>query len=335
MKGELRLIGGNALGNTVRRFDKEEFEELAVRLYLKLPYLGIKKFNVIPYYRNKQSFGDIDILCENIEQRDILKKKIIYECNTKSIHINSNVVSFEYKQLQVDLIFMPEKYYNSSLFYYSYNDLNNLTGRIAHKFGVKFGHRGLEYMFRTDHGNVSKDVLLTQDPKKIYDFLDYDYDRYSKGFEELEDIFEFVVNSKYFSSEVFQLEYLNHENRTRNRKRKTYQRFLEWLNSREPIKYEYHKDKDKYLPLIDEHFPEIKIFDQIKLFKEEEAIRKNISKKFNGKIIMSLLSELKGSKLGKFICDFKNQHKDFNNYILTTSDKQIKNDIIKFYEKIL
>lgn len=42
------------------------------------------------------------------------------------------------------------EHFNTSLEYLNWNDLGNLIGRIAHKFGLKYGHKGLLYIIKND-----------------------------------------------------------------------------------------------------------------------------------------------------------------------------------------
>jgi hypothetical protein len=59
--------------------------------------------------------------------------------------------------------------------------------------------------------------------------LAYNHSRFLEGFTRLKDIFSFAVSSPYAHPLVFDLERRNHKARTRDRKRTTQRRFLEWL----------------------------------------------------------------------------------------------------------
>lgn len=105
--------------------------------------------------------------------------------------------------------------------YYTYNDLGNLIGRVAHKMGMKFGHLGLLYPLR-DGDHLIAELVVTRDTRQALEFMGYDFDRWNQGFDQLTDIFEFAASTPYFNPEAFTLENLNHRNRTRNRKRNTF-----------------------------------------------------------------------------------------------------------------
>jgi len=246
-------MGGNALNFKTRRVNKDEYFLLYGEIKEKLNSLTFFKvhsglnpkilktvqMDLLPAYTDKEDYGDMDILCtdelfprEN-NNRQLLKNELHRLFNYKDIYCNTDVWSFDYKDFQIDLIFMRLKNYYTALTYYSYNDLGNLMGRVANKMGVKYGHEGLrKKLYSEDRSRPLLEINLTQDNAKIFDFLGYDYSLWQKGFKKLEDIFEFAVSTKYFTKDLFRLENLDHENRTRNRKRKTYMSFLEWLDKK-------------------------------------------------------------------------------------------------------
>jgi len=226
-------MGGNALQNIcyTRRYDVKEF--VPISLDVKDALYGIfSKSSIVPYYRNKQSFGDLDIIvCNQLDYnandiKDALKD--IFQ--PAGIVLNDRCFSFNYEELQVDVIVEEPKYYQTHLNYMSYNDLGNLVGRIAKSvFDVKYGHKGLIAPVRMDNTNVVSEIELSLDTYKMLSFLGFDPARFFAGFDEVEEVFEYVVGSKYFNAEFFDLENLNHINRTRNRKRENYQKFLKFL----------------------------------------------------------------------------------------------------------
>lgn len=329
-------MGGNALKNTyTRRYEREEFEIINKELKDKL----LKYFKHVDptiYYSEKQNFGDADFLClkDNNINIDTLKKFIINTFNSNEIFVNSNCVSFDYKELQVDLILTKKDNYDTSLIYYSFNDLGNLIGKIAHKFHLKWGFDGLRFVYRLNDKKLGE-IDVTKDYKKALSFLGFDVERYDKGFETLEDIFEYVISSKYFNPWLFDLEKLNRINRERDKKRNTYSKFLEYI---EPLKqntsiedyhYFYH-DKSVYLGLIDHYFPGF--LRKYRLLEKREERVKSISEKFNGRILIHEFN-ITGRELGKLITDFKNSFDsvfDYEEYILNNDIETILNKVKQF-----
>ena len=75
-----------------------------------------------------------------------------------------------------------------------------------------------------------KNILISTDTRKVFDFFDYDYDKFQNGFDEIEEIFDFIISSKYFSYDVYQYENLNRIDRKRNKRRKSYNKFFILFN---------------------------------------------------------------------------------------------------------
>ena len=138
-------------------------------------------------------------------------------------------------RFQVDLIQVPPDVFAFALGYFSYNDLGNLLGRVARLHGFKLGHNGLFRPLRSP-GNEShfvRDVLVTRDWPKALQFLGYDPARWELGFDSMEEMFAFVMDSRAFYPSAFPLEHRSHRARVRDRKRPTYTAFLQWLADRE------------------------------------------------------------------------------------------------------
>ncbi len=223
-------MGGNALKNcTTRRYLKSEYFILEAEvLGILRSLLPNRKIKPILAYGSKDSFGDMDILLESDHLHLSLETMIQNHFQSKEIYKNSNVYSFEYQAFQIDLICMSSLHFDTAYAYYAYNDLGNLLGRIAHKMGFSLGHEGLKIYYKEDNYQFAE-LIVSQDFEKILRFLGYDPSCYFKGFQTLEEIFSFVSTSPYFNADIFLLENRNHISRTRDRKRKSYQGFLQWL----------------------------------------------------------------------------------------------------------
>lgn len=335
-------MGGKALKNVdLIRLSKDDFYIFQDELIKKLEKLE-KLIIPIKAYKNKEDFGDIDILISKPKlEFEELKSFLIQNFNTKEIVKNGDIISFEYKNFQVDLIFEEIENIEIAEFYYSYNDLNNLTGKIAYAFGLKFGFTGLYYPLRTEHGNISKEILLTKQPNIIYEFLGYDFKIYQNGFNSLEDIFNFVVSSPFFSPQIFIKDEKSQIDKVRERKRKTYASFLDWLeiylkNNTKDF-YTFNEDKKQYLNKISDYFPQANLIKEIEHFEIHQRKLKVVSEKFNGKIVMEMIPNLSGKDLGNFIVNFKkhisNKYlKDFETCIFEFSNEKVISEIKDFCE---
>jgi len=174
------------------------------------------------------------------------------------------------------------------------------------KLNFKYGPDGFKVKCITENG-LTEDIVISKDSKKIFEFLGFDYERYLKGFDTLEEIFDWVINSKYFNYEKFLMDNLNHIDRKRNKKRATYQKFLEYINTKDLNslpKHEFNKEKETYIDIIDNYFPEVKLVEKLAELTTKDAYNKLIAERFNGNLIMEWTG-LKGKELGECIVNFK------------------------------
>lgn len=333
-------MGGNALKNTyTRRYDREEFDKLSHELIGMLEK-DFKRVAMPLFYKNKPSFGDADILISmegcNYNMRDYITAHF----KPNEIFHNGNCWSFDYKELQIDLITVSGEDFDSNYNYLSYNDLGNYIGKLAHGFGLKYGQEGLTYDHYFKGANIGR-ILISKDYDKIYEFLGLSYDRWKKGFDELEDIFKFISESPYFNWEYLQLENNNRVNRERDAKRKSYMAFLEYIEANckdDNHRYEYQKDKSVYLDKVAEFFPESNIQMEIRRMEYEECKERYIKSKLSGGEVMRRFN-LKGTELGNAFSGFKKTmmsiltNQSFEEYVLETPSEEIYEDFrIYLYE---
>jgi len=291
------------------------------------------RIDAIPAYRNKRDFGDADILVIPKEKIDI-KKCIENLFSPREISTNDNCHSFDYDNFQIDVIETTSELYDTTYSYYSYNDLGNLIGRIAHKLGLKYGHEGLLMPIRDNEIRGQNNIVVTRDTAKALEFLGYNSNVFAQGFDNLNDIFDFVINTKYFNRDIFAFENLNHINRVRNRKRKVYAQFLDYIQDKNiSTHYIFNSDKTVYQQIIDQAFPEIYLFKSLERINQEIQLAKNIKNKLNG-IIISDITKLQDKKLGMFISYFKNMWgsvKEYEEWVLNTNTNDIYKHVANVY----
>lgn len=292
---------------------------------------------VVTCYHTKPDHGDLDLLIKidaNFHNSGIdLKEYITVAFNPRKIHHNGGVYSFDYQNFQIDFIPIKESKWETAKTYYSYDPLGNIMGKTFHKFGLSYGWDGLFYKFRNFNGRNSQNILLCNNAEKIFKFGGYDYERYLQGFETLEDILKFTINSKYFDAEIFQMDNLKSIDKKRNRKRGSYHVFLKYLKDNGiDTRYDFHKDKELYLPMIDEAFPEADLLGKLYKLKMEDTQNKILSQKFNGDIVMSWLPNLKGKQLGNAMGRFKTALGDeYNEFILNANYIAIEARFMEIY----
>jgi hypothetical protein len=296
-------MGGLALQHTgTRRYAKDEFYSLAAKLLPQIEQAFETKAVLVLSYRNKESFGDMDILVLN-DRSNMVKnaESIIREkFNPKDVVKNSSVISFDHQELQIDLIFTPVSNWETSQVFFAYNDLGNLMGKIFHRFGLKYGFDGLKYVYRIDNDRVLDEIVISKNMPLVFSFLGLSWERFEQGFDNLEDIFDYVISSPYFNPESFKLENLNAINRRRNNRRKVYNQFVDYVKDMEP-KYDFYDNRDSYIPQIALFFPEANLLQRIADLHKLEQRKKANHAKFNGSLIMERFPELSGPNLGKVL----------------------------------
>lgn len=321
-------MGGNLF--KLGRLPRNEYLEVEgeMRQYLDNK-LG--DFYRIPhYYGDKPDFGDLDIIVSSaVSNWEEKRREIIGDLGITQYKSIGHVFSTVYQNFQVDYFVIPAEHFESTYNFFCFNDLGNLLGKICRRFNLKYGEQGLAYVFRRDDENYKKDIILTKDFAKICQFLQVDYRKWAEGFANLEEMFEWAIASPYFSVEPYLKPSKMLENRAKDRR--TIQKFIEYLHEKKITKtYEYLENRDDYLLWIIENFPEADLPTKIAHEKDLEKRANLIKAKFNGKLLMQLLPQLEGKKLGEFIIEFKKSFADFEEFILENSQEEIEQKILGF-----
>lgn len=325
-------MGGNLF--KLGRLPRKEYLDIEAELR---PYLDEKfgqHYKIPRYYGDKADFGDVDILLSSAYNSNwqALQSEILADLEITESFSQQRLLSTNYHNFQVDFFFISEECFESTYHFLCFNDLGNLLGKIFRRFNLKYGEKGLFYVFRREEGNYKKDILLSRDFPKILSFLDLSYEEWNKGFESLEQLFAWVIASPYFSVAPYQK--LDRVTAQRARKRKTMSRFLDYLEEHQISKaYPFNQDRSVYLDKIAQFFPEVPLFKIIEEEREQERIVEQIRARFNGQIVMSLIPELKGKALGEFIVAFKNQYQEFQKDILQLSPEGVKEAILAFHQE--
>lgn len=326
-------MGGNALkGLDTRRVGKNEYMEIRDHVIRTIrddcqimARVGdeqvCRRIEDILFYRDKDSFGDLDVLVETFsgESMDWIDK-IRELFSPKQIAHNSNCYSFDYKDFQIDLILTPTDDFDTSYVYFAWNDLGNLMGRVYKKLGFKYGHKGLSYIWRNPDNefNAFAEYVISKDMRTIFEFGDFDYDRYMLGFDTLEEIFKWVSASKYFNPQIYLLDNRNYVSRTRDKKRKVYNLFLQWCADTDGLnqypwvemreRAGYHSAGNFFQEAI-KMFPDLPRLNCNVLSLHDRDTK--VKSKFNGEHI-SKITGLHHKELGIFIQNFMFYHEGKN-----------------------
>ena len=274
----------------------------------------------------------MDVILESNGLDSSFEKTLTELFKPKEMVKNGKVWSLEYKEFQIDIILTPTNEMMFAETYYAFNDLGNLMGRIAHKFGLKYGHNGLWYMLRDDTYLIDE-ICVSMDVRDVFEFLDYDYDVWRNGFETLEDVFNFVTTSKYFNPDIYLFDQMNHRSRVRDAKRKTYNAFLTWCEEKRKTDwkdrtfFKYEKPKSDYIMFIGESFPNFKR--DVKNAYAKMLVQQEVQRKFNGEIVRELTG-LQNQELGHMMKRLKESFyskEDLDLFVLSSSVDTIESFI--------
>ena len=290
-------MGGNALTQTTtRRYAAAEYYRAYTGLEPRIASIVCAaRVALIPAYREKESFGDMDILYSG----DCLSTEAVAaEFAPNQIVKNGDVISFDYNQLQVDLI--NTKTFDYSLAYFSYNDLGSLVGKLTRQLGLKHGHTGLRLPVRYGTRFLSE-ILVTTCHDDTLEFLGLDPAVFHRGFDTLNDIFNFVASSKYFNPAAYALENVSAAGRSRAKTRHTYQEFLKFCSGRTGHVLEIG-DKTQHLGAIFSRWPHVA--EQFRTITAEALLGVEAGKRLNGEVVKQITGAT-GVELGRLMTAVK------------------------------
>lgn len=183
-------------------------------------------------------------------------------------------------------------------------------------------------IFNKSQSRKLDEILLTKDVNKMFSFLGLDVNRKYNGFDTLEEIYDWIISCKYFKPQIFFLENLNQDDRKRNKKRPTFNKFLEYIKD-----FQFDNEKltnDISVDLIDQSFPEVHFMEQIIALRKLDDENQKSKEIFNGKLVIEWTG-LSGKKLGDVMKEFKTQYSD--EYLKQCNPEDIKNIFLTWYKK--
>jgi hypothetical protein len=290
-----------------------------------LPHI---KTGITEALRSKADFGDIDIIVDKdslgpwpIEElRAALKSawnvddstlnaQVAYENNDPKngrtlLPQNRGVLSFGLPANgvvhQVDLIVVPNLYFDITRQYFDWGGIGNLIGRAASKMGFAVGIEGLQFREVLEDLNRRDAVLISADYNDILTFLGLDPGRFAEGFDTMVDVFDYVVTSPLFDPQLFLPQNRNHDKRVRDERHPLHVAFLEWLDKTGKVHQAspaWAEDKTVYVELARTHFPE---FDTRMKDRDEALVRERAARHtpFGGDEVRDILGLPPGPTVG-------------------------------------
>lgn len=327
-------MGGKAL-KIAERVGKDTYHKYAKDIIPRIEKIFDTEVSIVTSFHDKEDFGDLDLLV--LADRDFGNRREIIEkeFSPQEIVTNSHIISFNYNELQVDLIFTTEHNWETSKIFFEHGDLGNLLGKmmsnygriIDHGYRLKYGFDGLKCQIL--HEGKKKSIFLTKNNEEVFEFLGLDFNQWYKGFNNREEMFDYVISSRFFDYNSFQWDNLSSINKDRNKRRPNYIAFLDYIKPHKDVNINWGNDHTKFIKILSVYF-NVNIINVRKELEEEVSRNKKISEKFNGNIIMENYPKLKGKELGNSIIRFKQSKDDFDEYILSNDTKNIIKDFGRF-----
>jgi len=343
-------MGGNALKTESVRLSATRYHEVEHDAVTTLQqHFPQRRIEAILAYASKPDFGDLDILIEAGD--DYNDTEIANALQATEIVVNGDVTSIGLAVtegvFQLDLIRTEPASFDFASRYFGYNDFGNLIGRIAHKFGAKFGHLGLLYPLRDPENkdHMIAELCITRNFGAALDLLGYDAGLYETmrdtgQLKTLEDIFRYVVSSPYVNREIYLLDNRNHKARIRDAKRATYNAFLLWLDEQDVVQLPTYawaesgtparlEQKQAFLDMAFARFPDFRQAHDQAL--EKYARKKQLKQKFNGELA-SEITGLSGKPLGELMAQVRNSFADessFENFFLEADSEAVRVRFLK------
>lgn len=327
-------MGGNLFHTLTQKLTRKEFERVKVDFTYFLNQLS--NYHIIQPYRFKDTFGDIDIITSH--HLDKVQELVFQEFGENILcSLRENTFSFLYEnKYQVDIITTRPELFESTVNYYKYGDLGMLLGLMAHGLNLKYGTKGLLYTVK--HQHYREDIFLTSEIDKILSLLGFHSPEIEQfkyvGFDTQEDIFKWIYKSKLFHPSFFEISNKNQKVRTRAKKRKMFNLFIQQISGLDYEPLNFIELKQSYLIELFHAFPFLE--PQIKYLENKFLQHKKYTEKFNGNVVMKLIP-IVGKELGNFMHQFKTYYIEqgykFKEFVINIEPQVLSNLIIDFYSK--
>lgn len=325
-------MGGTAFGTPSKRLDKREYECMAPWACQVVGSLGFR-CAVIPSHRNKETFGDIDIIAED-NGEDLNAGVIAAALGAEKFRRNGDCLSLLTDGVQVDIIFARRGMLDTALGYFSWPDLGNFVGRMARAGGFRYGHLGLFRRVNREGGRGAAHIPLSTDTGSILEFFGLDRVRWSMGFDSLEEIYGFLADSQFFSIEIFSPERIGHADRVRNKKRPVYRGILDWARGKNVPNFDFCGSSPEWWDRrATDHFGDRWIRDR-EARRTEDLMEMELARKFNGERVRDLTG-LNGRALGEFMRAFRGSVAGgVKGWVMATGQDDIDREILSFFKSL-
>lgn len=317
-------MGGNALDVETHRASPHHYLNVFVQVQHKiLNKWPDAKLYLPRKHRYKQDHGDLDPLVRR-DTVDLSRDWVQETFGVEDIHVNDGVWTFgvglpvpvsevrEISTLQVDLVTKRKEHWEAAKVFFDQSGLGNLMGKLARWLRYKWGFQGLRMpVYKEPDGNRSVkygEYTLTRDPQEVFEFLGFDWKRFQEGFQDMDEIFEYVRSSEHFCKEPFMPENLTADQKQRDRKRPVWDGFKRYLRDldklgRLPSKPDSRPTQEEAVERAKEAFPHSNLHRDLEHDREFVELRERAKDTFTGRDPMEEFG-IEGEELGNMLSNF-------------------------------
>jgi hypothetical protein len=237
-------MGGQAfakVGLTVPRMSPKMYNQVAADVQAKLASI-FRNITIPREAPGKADYGDLDLLVEGSIcpwtpasiQQALGATHHINHGETHTYAVPYTDTPNTYAQVDVEICPGNDTADGAELFEWtrlmkSDADLFQIIGICHRSLGLLCNDRGLHLRVEDIQSYDKKKSLLflTRNPKVTLDFYGLDTQKYSAGFENESDLFDWVSRGRFFNRQIFERREEKANDRSRQKKRIMYSRFVE------------------------------------------------------------------------------------------------------------
>jgi hypothetical protein len=165
-------MGGNALGATRPRLSRQTYDDVVTELKTLLVPKNYGCVEQPRSFASKTSFGDVDLLA-TLPSSPL---DPVNDVGSTASSVNGNILSFDFRGFQIDIIQVSEELMELARFFYGYGDTGMIFGMFTRNIGLKFGMQGLTLKCETYK------IKLSHDLQAILQFLGESQSTYAEPY---------------------------------------------------------------------------------------------------------------------------------------------------------
>jgi len=195
------------MGLKVARLSATEREALAAKL---LPQLHTTyprtRVSTLKAIANKDTFSSLELVMGVAPKGatfEVIKAQLLRAFCTGESASTDTRLYFQHGNNQVEVQFVEPENFDMTVDYLAYQELGRLVSKFVHARGLSLSGRDLHYRYRFNGDIMGADLRLANSWSHALEILGMDHTRWTKGFADFDEVFEFVASSPLFLKSCF------------------------------------------------------------------------------------------------------------------------------------